>query len=255
MASRNQLTDRYRRLMGQVAEAAERSGRTAADIITVAVTKSAGPDQIRQLIDLGHQDMGESRVQQLQQRVAMAQEFLSRHQIMTPSRPAEVPEKVRWHMVGHLQRNKVKAALPLVRLVHSVDSLRLAEEIQAHAAKDDADVELLLQVNVAQEGAKQGLALPAVAHVADQILTMMHLKLRGLMTIAPMADDPEEVRPHFQRLQELFLELQTTGRYGRDFNLLSMGMSNDFEVAIECGANVLRVGRALFGEPVTATPA
>ncbi len=248
MAPRNQLKDRYRRMLDNVADAAIKSRRQPEEIIPVAVTKYASPDQVRQLIELGHQDLGESRVQQFQQRVAMANEFIARHKILSGSRKAEPPDRIRWHMVGHVQRNKVKPLLPIVRLIHSVDSLRLTEELQAQAAKADLDVDFLLQVNVAGEKQKSGLSLPAVPHVAEQIQTMFNLRLRGLMMMAPQAEDPEECRPWFSRCAELFHEMRRDGHYGKDFNLLSMGMSNDYQVAIESGANMVRIGTALFGD-------
>ena len=245
MTLRNPLRDRYNELMNRIGEAAGRAGRPANDVLMVAVTKTASPDQIRQLIDLGHRDLGENRVQQLQQRVAMTEEFLARRRLMAAGPKTE---PVRWHMIGHLQRNKVKPILPLVKLVHSVDSLRLAEELQAQAVKADIDVDILLQVNVSGEESKHGLTLPAVPHMAEQINTMMHLRLRGLMTMAPLSDEPEASRPIYTRLSELFGEMAKDSTYNEHFNLLSMGMSNDFEVAIECGANLVRIGRALFGE-------
>ncbi len=245
MTLRNPLRDRYNEVMDRIAQAAERCDRPASDVVAVAVTKTASPDQIRQLIDLGHRDLGENRVQQLQQRVAMTEEFLARRRMMAG---APKNEPVRWHMIGHLQRNKVKPILPLIKLVHSVDSLRLAEELQAQAVKADLDIDILLQVNISGEESKQGLTLPAVPHMAEQIHTMMHLRLRGLMTMTPLTDNPEDARPIYTRLGELFQEMSTDSTYNENFNLLSMGMSNDYEVAIECGANVVRIGRALFGD-------
>ena len=248
MTTRNQIKERYKRLTETVGEAAERSGRKPAHIITVAVTKTASTEQIRHLLELGHQDLGENRVQHLQQRAAMLDEFLARHRIMTSGRRAELPPTVRWHMIGHLQRNKTKLILPLVKLIHSVDSLRLAEEIQTQAAKLDREVDVLIQVNASGEPSKFGVALPAAPHLAEQMGTMLHVRVRGLMTMAPYADDAEASRPSFERTAELFTEMQTSGIFGREFNILSMGMSNDYGVAIACGANMIRVGRALFGE-------
>ncbi len=250
MAARDQLRDRYKAVMEQVAAAAQRSGRRAADIMVVAVTKTATPDQIRQIIELGHQDLGENRVQHLQQRVAMTEEFLSRHRIISGRK---MPAAVRWHMIGHLQRNKVKTVLPLVKLIHSVDSLRVAEEIQSQANRMDRDVDVLLQVNISGEASKAGLAAPAVTHVAEQVQTMLHLKLRGIMTMGPITEDQAEIRDVFQRTAELFNDMKTSGTFGRDFNILSMGMSDDFEMAIEAGANVVRIGRKLFGEAEPGT--
>ncbi|MHC4994172.1 MAG: YggS family pyridoxal phosphate-dependent enzyme [Planctomycetota bacterium] len=255
MVSRNELKDRYKDVLDRVAAAAVRSGRQPGDIITVAVTKAASPEQIRQLVEMGHQDLAENRVQQLQQRVAMIDEFLSRHRIMSSARTSKVPDEVRWHMIGHLQRNKVKAVLPVVKLIHSLDSLRLVEEVHDQAIKQDREIDVLLQVNVSGEKSKGGITPPAVPHMADQIDSMMHLNLRGLMTIAPKQENPEDNRIHYQRLAEMFKEMHKTGRYGQRFQILSMGMSDDYELAIEEGANVVRVGRAFFGEPeVTVNP-
>ncbi|MEX2671043.1 MAG: YggS family pyridoxal phosphate-dependent enzyme [Phycisphaeraceae bacterium] len=248
MVSRNELRDRYRQVMHRIGEAAERAGRPADSVVCVAVTKYASPDQIRQIIEMGHQDLGESRVQQLHQRVGMAQEFLARRRMLGDDSPGDLPSHIRWHMIGHLQRNKVKPVLPLVKLVHSVDSLRLVEEAHTQAARADQEVEILLQVNISGEKSKYGIAPAAIPHLAEQIQTMVHLKLRGLMTMAPHAENPEESRVVFQRCAELFFEMRNAGRLGEAFNLLSMGMSNDYEVAIECGANIVRVGRGIFGE-------
>jgi PLP dependent protein len=251
MAARSELKDRYHMVMQRVAEAAARVRRRSADIVVVAVTKTAGVQQLRQLIDLGHTDLGENRAQHLQQRVAMTEEFLSRRRLVD-GRSAGQEATIRWHMVGHLQRNKVRGVLPMVKLIHSVDSLRLAEEIQIQTGRLDRDADVLLQVNVAGEGRKFGLAPAAVGHLVEQMQTMTHVRVRGLMTMAPYAEDPQASRICFQRCAELFEEIRDSGRAGREFNLLSMGMSNDFEVAIECGANVVRIGRALFGEGAEA---
>lgn len=249
--SGTQLKDAYRRLKDRVGAAAARSRHRAPAVLIVAVTKTASPDQIRALVEMGQVDLGENRVQQLVQREAQLGEFLNRKRTLgrADGEEGEVPAPaVRWHMVGHLQRNKVKPILPLVKLIHSVDSLRLAEELQSAAARMDKVTDILLQVNTAGEAGKQGVAAPAALHLAEQIETMMHLRLRGLMTIAPFVDDPEQVRPVFARTAEIFHEIRAE-KAGRDaFNVLSMGMSNDFEVALEEGANMVRIGRALFGE-------
>lgn len=248
------LRDAYRSVADRVGEAAVRSGRRASDVLVVAVTKTATPDQIRSLLAMGHADLGEGRVQQLSQRVALIEEFLSRKRALpggssksTSAMGEDVP-KLRWHMVGHLQRNKVKQVAPLVQLIHSVDSLRLAEEIHAYAARADRVVDILIQVNASGEANKFGVASPAVVHLAEQIDTMMHLRLRGLMAMAPRCAQPEDARPTFAHAAELFHEMRTANVGGPDCNILSMGMSDDFEVAIEEGANIVRLGRAIFGE-------
>ncbi len=248
-----ELKDAYRRLQDRIHAAAEKAGRRADDVQTIAVTKYATPDQIRMLVEMGHAELGESKVQQLAQRVAMLEEFLGRKKTLAGAAPKssvdDLPEKVRWHMVGHLQRNKVKQILPLVGLIHSVDSLRLAEEIHNYAARVDTVVDILIQVNATGEAGKTGVAGPAVIHLADQIDTMMHLRLRGLMTMGPNTDNPEDARLGFSRTAEIFSDIRKEKIGGPECNVLSMGMSSDLEVAIEEGANVLRIGRALFGDP------
>ena len=152
-------------------------------------------------------------------------------------------------MIGHIQRNKVRKVVNVARLIHSVDSLRLAEEIQLVAARRDDPVEVLLQVNTSGERTKSGVAPAAAAHLLEQIDTMLSIRPRGLMCMAPLVEDPELVRPVFERCCELFEEISKSGIGGDRFDILSMGMSNDFEVAIECGANVVRVGTAIVGQP------
>ncbi len=243
------LPDRYQQVKNRIAAAAQRVGRNPEHIILVAVTKYAAIDQIRELVALGHADLGENKVQQLAQRSAQMDEYLLRCRELQRDSSGLMPKELRWHMIGHLQRNKVRKVLPHTRLLHSVDSLRLAEEIQVAAAKYDKPQEVLVQVNVSLEKSKGGVAPAAVLHLIEQIDTMLSIRVRGLMMMAPLTDDPETVRPVFERTQELFEGIKKTGLAGEQFNILSMGMSNDFEVAIECGANVVRVGSAIFGEP------
>ena len=250
-STRQQLRDNYRRVQDTMAEAAVRAGRRPTDVLLVAVTKNAGPDEIRNLVEMGHIDLGENRVQQLQQRVASLEEFLARKRQLGAASTrdqGQVPEKIRWHMIGHLQRNKVKQVVPLVQLIHSVDSLRLAEELHTYAARHDVTIDILLQVNTSGEASKFGVAAPAAIHLAEQIDTMVNLRLRGLMTMAPVGDNPESARPTFARCAEIFEDIRNEKIGGDAFTVLSMGRSVDYEVAIEEGANLIRVGRALFGE-------
>lgn len=245
------LKDAYTQVCDRIAAAATRSGRRAGDVVLVAVTKYATVDQIQKTLELGVMDFGESRGQHLAQRVAQIDEFITRKQKLAAAAPRSkhlVPEQVRWHMIGHLQRNKVKQVIPLVSLVHSVDSLRLAEELHNYAARHDLTIDILMQVNTASEGQKNGVAAPAAVHLAEQIDTMMHLRLRGLMAMAPQTDDPQTTRPVFDRTRDIFEDVRKAGYVDPvAFNVLSMGMSSDFEVAIEEGANVIRLGSALYG--------
>jgi len=238
------LSDRYSAVLQRVADAAARSGRTASDIITVAVTKYTEMDQIRELVELGHRDFGESRVQQMVQRAAMIDEYIRRRAAL--GQKSKGP--ARWHMIGHLQRNKAKKLGDSVRLVHSVDSLRLAEELQSVGLKYETPIDVLVQVNISGEESKHGCPLPACEPLAVAMDSMAHLRVRGLMTMAPYSDNPEDSRIHFSRLRELFEDMKLLGFGEGHFNILSMGMSGDFEVAIEEGANVVRVGSAIFGE-------
>lgn len=273
------LAERYEAVRERIGRAAERTGRSGDDIVLIAVTKYAEPDQIRELITLGHVDFGENKVQQLVQRAALIDEWLARHKTLpntpwpprrstTPGLWGDEPAMgvggsggagstpagfVRWHMIGHVQRNKARKAAELCRLVHSVDSLRLAEELQVVALRKEKPIEALLQVNASGEKSKFGVALPAAIHLAEQVQSMINVRLRGLMTMAPHSDNPEDARSTFARTRELFEEMRVSGVVERDFNILSMGMSGDFEVAIEEGANMVRVGSALFGEPAQGT--
>jgi pyridoxal phosphate enzyme (YggS family) len=260
------LEGRYQLVCDRMSKAATKAGRKGSDVILVAVTKFADAEQIRGLLNLGHRDFGENRAQTLLQHAAIVEEAMARLRMMPSMRRAadtgsslfapSVDLKqatpgangVRWHMIGHLQRNKAKKVAEIVRLVHSVDSLRLAEELQSIALDNDTMIEILLQVNCSGEGQKFGCPLPAAIPLAEQIGTMLNLRLRGLMTMAPLTANPEEARPSFARCRELFEEMKTIRFTDAPFNILSMGMSGDFEVAIEEGANVVRVGSAIFGE-------
>jgi pyridoxal phosphate enzyme (YggS family) len=253
------LQENFEKIKSTVAAAAAKARRNPKEVTLVAVTKNASPEQIKQLVEMGQMDLAESRVQQLQQRAAQLDEWLSRQQNRTEKKlpPAgyQTEGGVRWHMIGHLQRNKVKPVLPIARMIHSVDSLRLAEEIQDEAEKSPAGagggrprpMQVLLEVNVAGESTKFGVAVGAALHLAEQIDTMDDVHLVGLMAMAPQSGNPEEARPVFARLKELFEEIRFRKIGGDRFVHLSMGMSADYGVAVEEGATMIRVGTALFG--------
>ena len=248
----SELAERFTEVKQRVADAARRSGRSPDSVYLVAVTKTAEPEDIRSLIELGHRDFGENRVQQLVQRASIVEEWFERARLLARTSADRVPfdpaKPVRWHMIGHLQRNKARKVADLCRLVHSVDSLRLAEELQQFANKHDRDIEVLVQVNVSGEESKEGVPIPAAAALVEQIDTMINVHARGLMTMAPYSENPEDARAHFARCRELFEELRAQGLGEGRFDLLSMGMSGDYEVAIEEGSNIVRVGSAIFGE-------
>jgi len=247
------LGERLVELRQRIAAAATAAGRHPGEILLVAVTKNASIDQIRELLALGQVDLGENRVQQLVQRAAQIDEALARRRQLPESAAESPPIKApRWHMIGHLQRNKVRKAVELSRLIHGVDSLRLAEEIQLSAARRETPIEILVQVNVAGEASKGGVVPAAARHLVDQIDTMVNVKARGLMCMAPLGadggSDLDATRRTFDRCRELFEDIRSAGSGGDRFDLLSMGMSGDFEPAIASGANIVRVGSALFGD-------
>lgn len=229
-------------LRANIAEAARRSGRTPDDVRLVAVTKYVGPDTIRALLDAGVRDLGENRVQQLSDRAQAlgAADF----DLLTP--PDQAEALPRWHMIGHLQRNKVKVLLRHTRVLHSLDSARLALEIEKQAARLDRPVDAFLEFNVAGEQAKSGAALAEAPALAETVAQCPHIRLYGLMTMPPFDPDPEAARPHFARLRELLEQLRRRGAVGPECLHLSMGMTNDYTVAIEEGATFVRVGSALF---------
>jgi pyridoxal phosphate enzyme (YggS family) len=239
---RRKLSDNLKRVRERIASACDRRGRRVEDVRLVAVTKTVEVDVIRAVMEMGITDLGESRVQELVKRAGMIDEHLSRKRVMNEPAPAEP----RWHMVGHLQRNKVRAVLPWVDMIHSLDTLRLAEEISAEAARQGRTVPLLIEVNVSGEKTKYGIAVGAVPHFIANISNLPGISIVGLMTMAPLSENPEDARPYFARLREVFEDVRAEGLAGKAFRELSMGMSNDFEVAIEEGATMVRVGTALF---------
>jgi hypothetical protein len=239
------IKERYDSVNERIASAANKVGRSASNIHLIAVTKHATVDEVRQLIDLGHSDFGENRLQHFTQLAVQIEEYVGRRKELGEP---DLANSIRWHFIGHLQRNKCRRVLPLTRLIHTLDSLRLAEEIQEVAEKRNQVIEVLLQTNISRERQKTGIAPAAVGYLLEQLATMPHIKPRGMMCMAPAGEDPEESRPIFTRCQELFEEMKLDKHSGDAFNILSMGMSNDFEIAIECGANIVRVGSALFGE-------
>ncbi len=212
-----------------IAEAAARSGRAGNAVRLVAVTKTVAPATIRVLVRAGQTDIGENRAQQLRDR----------------SRELE-GAGVRWHMIGRLQRNKVKYVVPTCTMIHSVDSLRLAEAISKRAQAEGARATCLLEVNTSGEEAKAGVTPADAAALASQVAALEGIDLVGLMTMPPFVDDAETVRPLFAELRELMETLNRQADLPQPLTELSMGMTQDYETAIEEGATIVRVGTALF---------
>jgi pyridoxal phosphate enzyme (YggS family) len=204
------------------------------------VTKSADFEAIKEILRLGYDHLGENRVQQLKKVATQVSEYLQ------PEPGGVPPREVHWHMIGHLQRNKVRQVLPLVSLIHSVDTLRLAEEISGAAAKMHLRPRILLQVNTCNEPQKYGVPVGAATHLAEQIETLPNLQLIGLMTMAPLTRNRDVIRTSFTRARELFYEMRGEKIVGPHFTELSMGMSSDYEIAVEEGATILRIGSAIF---------
>jgi len=216
------IGERMEDVRRRIAFACERSGRAPEEVTIVAVTKGVPPGAIREAVAAGVRHLGENRVQEAE----------SKRRALV-----DLPTGVRWHMVGHLQTNKVKTAMGLFDIIHSVDSPHVAEAISKRA---QSPIPVFLEVNVAEEPAKYGFTLDELPHEHETIARIPRLDIRGLMTVAPEAENPERVRPIFSRLREAADAL--------GLKELSMGMSYDFEVAVEEGATHVRIGRALFGE-------
>ncbi len=247
-AEHDRLRENLAGVRARIVAAAGRAGRSPDEVRLVAVTKYVGPDVIRALVALGVPDIGESRVQQLVERARVCGPAVTGWPGDAPD-PASVP---RWHMIGHLQRNKVKPLLGAARIVHSLDSERLAEALEQQAAAAGLGVDVLIEVNVPGEATKTGIAADVVAPLAECVGRCPHLRLRGLMTMAPYDPNPEASRPHFARLRALLADLRQRGVVGPLCAHLSMGMSQDYAVAVEEGATLVRVGSALFeGLPTT----
>jgi len=235
------ISERIKRVQDTIESACARISRDAKEIKLVVVTKSATFDAVKEVIQLGFTDLGENRVQQLKRISAELAEFLERHDSSSKS-----AAKVHWHMIGHLQRNKVRQVLPITCLIHSVDTLRLAEEINAAGSRLNLRPKVLLQINTSSELQKYGVPVGAATHLAEQMETLPNLQLVGLMTMAPLTLNKDVVRTCFVRARELFIEMRGEKIVGPQFTELSMGMSSDYEIAVEEGATILRIGSAIF---------
>ena len=228
------VRERIEQVRRRIAEAAGRSGRDPNDVQLVAVTKSVAVYQIREALDAGLKVFGENRIQEAKEKVAL---------LSSPS--------IQWHLVGHLQTNKSKLAVELFELIHSLDSVKLAASMDRHGAALRKQVRALIEVNLGGESDKSGLHETELLPLLQACRAYAHLTIEGLMAIPPFHRNPQDVRPHFRRLRLLRDRAADTHP---EFRLrhLSMGMSNDFEVAIEEGATLVRIGTAIFGNRVEA---
>ena len=235
------ISARIKQVKGIINSACMRADRDPEEVKLVVVTKSAGIEAVKEVIQLGFSDLWENRVQQLKKISTDVTDFLQ-----GPDGNSGLPKKINWHMIGHLQRNKVRQVLPIAVLIHSLDTLRLAEEINTAAAKLNSRPKVLLQVNTSNEPQKYGVPVGAATHLAEQIETLPNVQLVGLMTMAPLTHNKDAVRACFVRARELFVEMCGERIVGPQFKELSMGMSSDYEIAVEEGATILRIGSAIF---------
>ncbi len=223
------LIDNYNYINQDVINTATKCGRNPNDITLIAVSKTKPLSDIEELITIGVTEYGENKVQELCDKYE------------------NVSKPVNFHLIGHLQTNKVKYVIDKTCLIHSVDSIKLAKEIQKQASKHQLVAEILIEVNVAQEDSKFGLKVDEVIPFIEEISTYPNIHVNGLMTIAPFVENPEENREYFRTLKQLSLDIISKNIDNIDMNVLSMGMTNDYKVAIEEGATMVRVGTAIFG--------
>lgn len=215
----------------RLAAACRRSGRRPEDVRLIAVTKTVPPEMIRQAYDAGLRDFGENRVQEAESKQGPLAGL-----------------SITWHLIGHLQTNKARVAREICQWVQSVDSFRLADKLDRAARHPGERLPVLIEVNLGGESSKSGVREEEAAELARQVGQLPTLELRGLMAVPPFSDDPEQVRPYFRRLRELARRIGAEASPGVSMQELSIGMSHDFEVAIEEGATIVRVGTAIFGE-------
>lgn len=214
----------------RVQEACARAGRKRDEVTLIAVSKTKPVSMLEEIYQEGIRDFGENKVQELTEKYE------------------QMPQDIRWHMIGHLQRNKVKYIVDKVDLIHSVDSVRLAQTIEQEAEKKNVIVNILVEVNVAEEDSKFGLKVEEVLSMVEKIAAFPHIRIKGLMTIAPYVENPEENRAVFTQLRKLSVDIANKNIDNVSVGILSMGMTNDYEVAIEEGATMIRVGTGIFGE-------
>ena len=224
------LKDNLYEVEKNIQAACLRAGRKREEVTLVAVSKTKPVSMLEEIYNENIRHFGENKVQEL------CEKFET------------MPKDINWHMIGHLQRNKVKSVIDKATLIHSVDSIRLAETIEQEAAKKDIIVDILIEVNVAEEDSKFGLKIDEVLSMIETISAYPHVRIKGLMTIAPFVDDPEENRPVFAQLRKLSVDIANKNIDNVSVEILSMGMTNDYQVAIEEGATIVRVGTAIFGE-------
>ena len=228
------IADNIARIKEQISQTAQRAGRDPDSIVLMAVTKTVEPERIRQAYNAGARIFGENRVQEFSEKATALQ---------------DLPD-AEWHLIGHLQTNKAKRAVELFHGLDSVDSLRLAQKLNQAAQQEGKRLPVLIEINVGGEENKNGLAAdsPDLQELLHEIQKLEHLQVRGLMTIPPYTEDPQRARPYFRKLRDLRDSIAARRLPRIEMNVLSMGMSHDFEVAVEEGSTCVRVGTAIFGD-------
>ena len=223
------LKDNFETVEKNVANACARAGRDRSEVTLIAVSKTKPVEMLREAYDAGARDFGENKVQEICEKYD------------------KLPSDIKWHMIGHLQRNKVKQVIDKVALIHSVDSYRLAQEISVQAQKKGLTIPILIEVNIAGEESKFGISADDTIQLVEEIAALPNLKIQGLMTIAPYVVDSEENRLYFRRIKQLSVDIKNKNIDNVSMDILSMGMTGDYEVAIEEGATMVRVGTGIFG--------
>ncbi len=224
-----QIRERLARAREQVARAAQRAGRNAKDVTLIAVSKTFGPATVQQAVDAGARELGENRVQE---GIAKA---------------PQISGDVRWHLIGHLQSNKARQAVETFGVIHTIDRIELVERLDRIGGELNRRPDVLIQVDLAHEPTKSGADENELAPIIEALDQAQHLELKGLMVLPPFFDSPEQTRPYFRKLREVLENMNGSRTPERKLTELSMGMSHDFEVAIEEGATMVRVGTAIFG--------
>ena len=224
------LQENLQQVEANICKACENAGRKRSDVTLIAVSKTKPIEMLQTVYDLGPRDFGENKVQEMCEKMEV------------------LPKNIRWHMIGHLQTNKVKYIVGKTELIHSVDSLHLAKEIEKQAAKQNVTVSILVEVNIAGEESKFGTSRDEAISLVEEIAKLDHIHIKGLMTIAPFVDDPEDNRQYFRDIKQLSVDIAQKNIDNVSMNVLSMGMTGDYTVAIEEGATMVRVGTGIFGE-------
>lgn len=226
----NTLENNFKIVNEKIAAAAKKSGRSKDDILLLAVSKTVDIDTVEQAIALGQTSFGENRVQ----------EFNRKYEV--------IGDKADWHIIGRLQSNKVKYIIGKVKLIHSLDSLKLAQEINERSMKMDVVTDALVEINAAKELSKGGIYIENAADFIQKLSVFDNIRIKGLMTVAPFDENPQNNRKYFAQMKNLFVDIKDKNIDNINMSFLSMGMTNDYEVAIEEGSNIVRIGTGLFGE-------